>query len=167
MANATKSGAARLTPQIGIKATDLKKINEGLAHATAETFTLYVKTQGYHWNVVGPTFHSLHMLFEEQYIELRDAADELAERMRALGGIAPGSFTEFQKLAGIKDYEPAADATDMVSILTGDHELAARTLRPLVDVADEAGDSATADLITARLAAHEKHAWMLRSTIES
>lgn len=152
-------------PQIGIKAADLKSINSGLAQAVAETFTLYVKTQGYHWNVVGPTFHSLHELFEEQYIELRDAADELAERMRALGAFAPGSFTEFKQLAGIKDHDDAKDADDMVRTLVGDHELAARTLRPLVEVADAAGDSATADLLTARLAAHEKHAWMLRSTV--
>lgn len=165
MTKASEGTATSRSPQIGIKATDLKSINSGLAQAVAETFTLYVKTQGYHWNVVGPTFHSLHALFEEQYIELRDAADVIAERMRALGAFAPGSFTEFQKLAGIKDHEPAKDAEDMVRILVGDHELAARTLRPFVDVADDAGDSATADLFTERLAAHEKHAWMLRSTL--
>ncbi len=151
-------------PEIGLKSTDLKKINTGLAQAVAETFTLYVKTQGYHWNVVGPNFHSLHEMFEEQYIELRAAADELAERMRALGALAPGSFKEFQELATIKDYEPADDADTMVKNLVADHEALARVLRPLVDVAEEADDAATADLITARLAAHEKTAWMLRAT---
>lgn len=152
-------------PEIGLKSADLKEINTGLAQAVAETFTLYVKTQGYHWNVVGPRFHSLHEMFEEQYVELRAAADELAERMRALGAVAPGSFKEFQELASIKDYEPADDADAMVKNLADDHEALARVLRPLVDVADEAGDAATSDLITARLAAHEKTAWMLRATM--
>lgn len=152
-------------PELGIKQADLKAINTGLAQAVAETFTLYVKTQGYHWNVVGPTFHSLHEMFEEQYIELRDAADDLAERMRALGAVAPGSFTEFKSLASINDHEPTDDAATMVRNLAADHEAIARALRPLVEVADDAGDPATADLVTARLAAHEKAAWMLRATI--
>lgn len=164
MTKVTEARSTPRTPQIGIKQADLKAINAGLAQAVAETFTLYVKTQGYHWNVEGATFHSLHEMFEEQYLELRDAADLIAERMRALGAFAPGSFTEFQALATIKDHEKASDATDMVRILAEDHETVTRALRPLVDVADEAGDSATADLLTARLAAHEKHAWMLRAT---
>ncbi len=155
------------TPELGIKPADLKAINSGLAQAVAETFTLYVKTQGYHWNVVGPTFHSLHEMFEGQYLELRDAADDLAERMRALGAMAPGSFTEFTSLSSIKDHEPTDDADQMVKNLAADHEAIARTMRPLVEVADDAGDAATADLITARLAAHEKAAWMLRATIAS
>jgi len=152
------------TPAIGLKSDDLKAINTGLAQALAETFTLYVKTQGYHWNVVGARFHSLHEMFEEQYVQLRDAADELAERMRALGATAPGSFQEFSELATIKDFQPAANADEMVSNLAADHEALARVLRPLVDVAADAGDAATSDLITQRLAAHEKTAWMLRAT---
>lgn len=156
--------ASEREPKLGITKADLTAINTGLAQALAETFTLYVKTQGYHWNVTGPTFHSLHEMFEEQYIDLRDAADELAERMRALGAASPGSFKEFLELATIKDHDPAADAMKMVTTLSADHETIARILRPLVDVADEAGDVATADLLTARLAAHEKHAWMLRAT---
>ena len=165
MANAPKVGATLHAPEIGLKQADLKSINSGLAQAVAETFTLYAKTQGYHWNVVGPTFHSLHEMFEEQYLELREAADTLAERMRALGALAPGSFTEFQQLATIKDHEPAADADEMVRTLTADHETISRNLRHLVEVCDDAGDPATADLVTSRLAAHEKHAWMLRSTL--
>lgn len=164
----TKAPEARTTPgapEIGLKAADMKAINSGLAQALAETFTLYVKTQGFHWNVVGPRFHSLHEMFEEQYIELREAADELAERMRALGAAAPGSFTEFQQLASIKDHQSAADADEMVRVLAADHEAVVRTLRPLIAVADDAGDAGTSDLITQRLAAHEKAAWMLRATV--
>lgn len=164
MAANTKAKAHAHTPRLGIAKADLTAINTGLAQAVAETFTLYVKTQGYHWNVTGPTFHSLHEMFEDQYIDLRDAADDLAERMRALGAPAPGSFTEFLALATIKDSEPTPDPLQMVKNLAADHEAIARILRPLVDVADEAGDAATADLLTARLAAHEKHAWMLHAT---
>ncbi len=152
------------SPRLGIDKADIQAITTGLGQALAETFTLFVKTQGYHWNVTGPTFHSLHEMFEEQYIELRDAADDLAERVRALGALAPGSFTEFMKLATIKDHEPVAHPLEMVTILSADHETIARILRPLVEVADQAGDAATADLLTQRLAAHEKAAWMLRAT---
>lgn len=162
----TQAKARKHTPKLGISAADLDSINTGLAQALAETFTLFVKTQGYHWNVTGPTFHSLHEMFEEQYIDLREAADDLAERMRALGAAAPGSFTEFLKLATIKDSAPTAEANQMVKNLAADHESLARIIRPLVEVAEEAGDAATADLLTARLAAHEKHAWMLHATVE-
>lgn len=154
------------TPKIGIKAADLTAINAGLGEILSDTFTLYVKTQGYHWNVTGPHFRSLHLLFEEQYIDLRDAADVLAERMRALGAPAPGSFSEFGELASVKDHESAADAMDMVAHLAADNETVARRVRPLVTVAEEAEDGASADLFNARLAAHENAAWMLRSFLE-
>jgi len=160
---ASKVSAEGRTPKIGIKAADLTAINAGLGEVLSDTFTLYVKTQGYHWNVTGPHFRSLHLLFEEQYIELRDAADVLAERMRALGAAAPGSFSEFGELASVKDHEPAPDAMDMVAHLAADHETVARRVRPLVGVAEEADDGATADIFNARLAAHENAAWMLRS----
>ncbi|WP_200806278.1 Dps family protein [Demequina sp. NBRC 110052] len=150
-------------PMIGIKAEDLRAINQGLAQVLSDTFTLYVKTQGYHWNVTGPHFRSLHLMFEEQYVELRDAADEIAERMRALGSGAPGSFAEFLEHASVKDNQPQTDAMTMVTTLADDHATIARLVRPLVDVAEEAGDGATADLLNARLAAHEQAAWMLRS----
>jgi starvation-inducible DNA-binding protein len=168
MAQATQATTEATTnersPKLGIAAKDIDAISTGLAQAVAETFTLFVKTQGYHWNVTGPTFHSLHEMFEEQYLDLHQAADDLAERMRALGTPAPGSFTEFLALATIKDSEPTPDATTMVKRLASDHESISRILRPLVDLADQAGDVATADLLTARLGVHEKFAWMLRAT---
>ena len=165
MANTPKKTTGA-TPNLGLKETDLKDITAGLAQTLGDTFTLYVKTQGYHWNVTGPHFRSLHLTFEEQYIELRDAADVIAERLRALGPLAPGSFAEFTEVATIKDHEPTADATQMIANLLADHEAIARTVRPLVEVAEKAGDGATADLFNARLAAHENAAWMLRSLLD-
>jgi starvation-inducible DNA-binding protein len=151
------------SPEIGLADTDLKDINAGLAATLADTFTLYLKTQGYHWNVTGPHFRSLHLMLEEQYNALFLAADELAERMRALGEIAPGSMAEMLELSTLKDHEPTDDAMTMVRNLQRDHEAAAAAIRPLSDAADEAGDGATADLYNARLAFHEETAWMLRS----
>lgn len=151
------------SPKIGIKAEDLKAINAGLSQVLSDTFTLYVKTHGYHWNVTGPYFRSLHLLFEEQYQELWAAVDVLAERMRALASGAPGSMAEFLEHASITDDERTTDAMTMVENLARDHETLARLVRPLVEVAEDAGDGATADLFNARLAAHEQAAWMLRS----
>ncbi len=151
------------SPEIGIKDSDLKEINSGLAQVLADTFTLYAKTHGYHWNVTGPHFRSLHLMFEEQYNELFQAVDVLAERLRALGDTAPGSLAEFVELATIQDREPTEDAMEMVNNLRRDHETVARLIRPLVEVAEDAGDGATADLFNARLDAHEQAAWMLRS----
>jgi starvation-inducible DNA-binding protein len=161
----TSSKTTDLTPNLGIKETDLKAINQGLAQVLADTFTLYVKTQGYHWNVTGPHFRSLHLAFEEQYLELRAAADVLAERMRALGALAPGSFAEFTELASVKDHVPTENPDTMVKNLLKDHETIARLVRPLVEVAEDAKDGATADLFNARLQAHENAAWMLRSLL--
>ncbi|SEJ67713.1 Dps family protein [Demequina mangrovi] len=163
MAATTPIRTTESTPSIGIKAEDLKAINAGLSQVLADTFTLYLKTHGYHWNVTGPHFRSLHLLFEEQYQELWAAADVLAERMRALGSGAPGSYAEFLEHASIKDNERTADAMTMVANLGRDHETLARLIRPLVEVAEDAGDGATADLFNARLAVHEQAAWMLRS----
>ncbi|MDE0573510.1 DNA starvation/stationary phase protection protein [Demequina sp. B12] len=151
------------TPAIGIDEANLKEINAGLAQALADTFTLYLKTHGYHWNVTGPHFRSLHLMLEEQYNALFAATDELAERMRALGEVAPGSMAEMLELTSLKDHEPAADAMEMVKNLQRDHEAVAAALRPLSEAADEAGDGATADLYNARLAFHEETAWMLRA----
>lgn len=153
------------TPDLGITETDLKAVNQALAQVLSDTFTLFVKTQGYHWNVTGPHFRSLHLMLEEQYIELHDAADLLAERMRALGATAPGSFAEFSELATVKDHVPTDNAETMVKNLVKDNETVAKLIRPLVDVAEDGKDTATADLLNARLAAHEKAAWMLRSTL--
>ncbi len=163
MATTSPITTAESSPRIGIKAEDLRAITAGLAQVLSDTFTLYVKTQGYHWNVTGPHFRSLHLMFEEQYEELNAAADVIAERMRALGSGAPGSFAEFLAHASIKDNERAADAMAMVENLASDHETLARLIRPLVEVAEQAGDGATADLFNGRLAAHEQAAWMLRA----
>ncbi len=151
------------TPAIGLEESDLKGINTGLAKVLADTFVLYLKSHGYHWNVVGPHFRSLHNMFEEHYTALFEATDELAERMRALGALAPGSMGEMLELASLKDHEPTDDAMTMVRNLQRDHEAIATTIRPLAEAAEEAGDGATADLYNARLSWHEEAAWMLRS----
>lgn len=151
-------------PDIGIEADDRTEISDGLARLLADTYTLYVMTQGYHWNVTGPTFHSLHEMFEEQYIQLREAADVVAERIRGLGGRAPGSFAEFLELATVEDNQRPADAMAMVEQLAAAHETIARTARPLVELAEKASDVATADMVTERIREHEHVAWMLRAT---
>ncbi len=155
--------ATEHTPAIGIEEKDLKAINAGLAQTLADTFTLYLKTHGYHWNVTGPHFRSLHLMLEEQYQALFEASDDLAERMRALGEKAPGSMGEMLELTTLKDHEPTDDAMTMVKNLQRDHEAVAAAIRPLSEAADEAGDGATADLYNARLDFHEETAWMLRA----
>jgi len=152
-------------PRTGIAAADAKKLAEGLSRALAETYVLYVKTQGFHWNVVGPLFYGLHKLTEEQYGDLASAADELAERIRALGHPAPASFGEFTGLAGIDETRERLSAEAMVGVLIGDHETVARTFRELVGAAEKAGDVVTADLLTERIHAPEEAAWMLRSIV--
>lgn len=148
---------------IGIAETDRKEIAEGLAHLLADTYTLYLKSHGYHWNVTGPMFRTLHLMFEEHYLELRDAADVVAERIRSLGVPAPATYREFTKLSVISDDQDTPDAMEMVRRLTEGHEAVVRTARALVKTAEEAGDVATADLATQRIEVHEKTAWMLRS----
>jgi starvation-inducible DNA-binding protein len=141
-----------------------QEIADGLSRMLADTYTLYLKTHGYHWNVTGPMFRSLHLMFEEEYIDLREAVDEIAERIRSLGHPAPASYAEYGRLASITDEEGAPDAMEMVRRLARDHETVVRTARQVVKVAEEAGDVATADLATTRIDIHEKTAWMLRST---
>lgn len=141
-----------------------QEIADGLSRMLADTYTLYLKTHGYHWNVTGPMFRSLHLMFEEEYMDLREAADEIAERIRSLGHPAPASYAEYGRLASITDEEGAPDAMEMVRRLARDHETVVRTARQVVKVAEEAGDVATADLATTRIEVHEKTAWMLRST---
>jgi starvation-inducible DNA-binding protein len=148
----------------GIVDSDRKEIAEQLSTFLADTYLLYVKTHGYHWNVSGPMFRSLHLMFEEQYTELAEAVDEIAERIRALGHLAPGSYGEFAKLASVTDEEGAPEAMEMVRRLVDAHETVIRTARHLVKTAEEAGDVATADLATERIEVHEKTAWMLRVT---
>ena len=152
---------------IGIKEADRKKITEGLSHLLADTYTLYLTTHNFHWNVTGPMFTSLHTMFMTQYTELWNAVDPIAERIRSLGYPAPGSYAQFGKLSSLPDV-PAKPpkALDMVSILVTGHEAVARTARGIFPLADKAGDEPTADLLTQRLTVHEQSAWMLRSLLE-
>jgi starvation-inducible DNA-binding protein len=151
----------------GIKRQDRKKLALGLSRALAETYVLYAKTQGFHWNVVGPLFYGLHKLTEEQYENLADAVDELAERIRALGYPAPATLAEFIALSAIKESPGIVNADEAIRQLNNDHEGICRTLRETASVADEFSDQATADMLTDRLKSHEQMAWMLRSLIAS
>ena len=149
---------------IGIKKTDRKAIADGLSKVLADTYMLYQKTHAYPWNVTGPMFSSLHALFMTQYTELHDAADLIAERIRALGHYAPGSYAKYAKLTAIKDDgEDAPAALDMVKALVAGNETLARTCRQAFGAADKASDQPTMDLLTQRMEASEKAAWMLRS----
>ena len=132
----------------------------------ADSYTLYLKTHNYHWNVTGPMFTTLHGLFMTQYTELSLAVDEIAERIRALGEIAPGSYAEFDKLAQVKDPRGVPKATDMIRELVADNETVSQAAQLLFDAADEAGDQASADLATRRMDVAQKNAWMLRSHLE-
>ena len=152
---------------IGISAADRKLIADGLSHLLADTYTLYLTTHNFHWNVTGPMFSTLHQMFMAQYTELWNAVDPIAERIRSLGHRAPGSYSQFGALASIPE-APAMTpkALDMVRILVAGHEAVARTARGIFPVADDAHDEPTADLLTQRLAIHEQTAWMLRSLLE-
>lgn len=152
---------------IGISEKDRTAIAKGLSRVLADTYTLYLTTHNFHWNVTGPMFNTLHLMFMGQYTELWNAVDPVAERIRSLGHPAPGSYAQFSALASLPDV-PATPpkAMDMVRILVEGHEAVARTARELFPLADKAGDQPTADLLTQRLAVHEKTAWMLRSLLE-
>jgi ferritin, dps family protein len=152
---------------IGISEKDRAAIASGLSHLLADTYTLYLTTHNFHWNVTGTLFNSLHDMFMAQYTELWNAVDPIAERIRSLGHVAPGSYAQFGKLASLKD-APAhpPKALEMVRILVEGHEGVARTARDLFPLADKAGDEPTADLLTQRLTLHEQTAWMLRSLLE-
>ena len=178
----TKSDKASVTPaaspsaadsapsiDIGISSGDRKKIAEGLSRFLADSYTLYLKTHNFHWNVTGPMFNALHVMFETQYTEQWTALDDIAERIRALGFNAPGSYAEFIRLSSIPE-EPglteAPDWKEMVRQLVAGNEAVARTARKVLKTADDAGDDPTVDLMTQRLQTHEKYAWMLRSLLE-
>ena len=156
----TKTNTAPLTMMVN---EETQKVSEALSNVLADTFTLYLKTHSFHWNVVGPMFRTLHRMFEEQYNELWLAGDAIAERIRALGFIAPGSYREFSKLTYLRESEAALSATEMMAELLSDHEACARTARWALSVARTAADAPTEDLLTQRLMAHEKAAWMFRS----
>jgi starvation-inducible DNA-binding protein len=151
---------------IGISEANRAAIAKGLSKLLADTYTLYLTTHNFHWNVTGPMFNTLHLMFMTQYTELWNAVDPIAERIRSLGHAAPGSYGQFGSLTSIKD-APATPpaALDMVRILVAGHEAVARTAREVFPLADEARDEPTADLLTQRLTIHEKTAWMLRSLL--
>ncbi|MBZ5795012.1 DNA starvation/stationary phase protection protein [Burkholderia contaminans] len=150
---------------IGISDKDRKKIAEGLSHLLANTFTLYLKTHNFHWNVTGPMFNTLHLMFEVQYNELWLAVDSVAERIRTLGVVAPGTFGDFAKLSSVPEANGVPAAEDMIRQLVEGHEAVVRTARAIFPLADAASDEPTADLLTQRLQIHEKTAWMLRSLL--
>lgn len=174
---ATSPAAARLAAaaptapniDIGIDTADRKKIADGLSRFLADSYTLYLKTHNFHWNVTGPMFNSLHNMFMTQYTEQWTALDEIAERIRALGFNAPGSYREFVALSSIPE-EPglthSADWQEMVRQLVVGNEAVCRTARKALDIADDADDAPTEDLLTQRLQTHEKYAWMLRSLLQ-
>lgn len=151
---------------IGISDKNRKEIAEGLSHLLADTYTLYLKTHNYHWNVTGPMFQTLHTMFETQYNELALAVDEIAERIRALGHVAPGSYKAYSKLSSIKEEDGVPDARSMIGNLVKAHERTAKTARQIFPAADKASDEPTADLLTQRMQSHEKTAWMLRSLLD-
>ena len=151
---------------IGITATDRAEIAAGLSRLLADSFTLYMLTHNFHWNVKGPMFNSLHQMFMVQYTEQWNALDVIAERIRALGHPAPGTFAEFARLASIEAPEGVPVAKDMIRLLVAAQEATARTARGLFPLVDKASDQPTADLLTQRLEVHEKTAWMLRSLLE-
>jgi starvation-inducible DNA-binding protein len=153
------------TIDIGIEEVHRKEIVDGLSRVLADTYTLYLKTHNYHWNVTGPMFNTLHLMFETQYNELWVAVDVLAERIRSLGEFSPGTYAEFAELTSIEEAKGVPSAEDMLADLVAGHEACARTARTVFPVAEQGGDESTADLLTQRLQVHEKTAWMLRSMI--
>jgi starvation-inducible DNA-binding protein len=151
---------------IGISDEGRKKIADGLAIFLADNYVLYLKTQNFHWNVTGPLFQSLHEMFEQQYTDLATAVDEIAERIRAVGHFAPGSFTQFMEISNLKDQvDRPESAEDMVAILVKDHEQLVAGARKILEIADAEHDDVTVDFVTERMNTHEKTAWMLRSII--
>jgi starvation-inducible DNA-binding protein len=151
---------------IGIDASKREAIAGGLSRVLADTYTLYLKTHNFHWNVTGPMFQTLHLMFETQYNELALAVDLIAERIRALGFPAPGSYRRFSELSAIKEDDGVPKAEDMIRRLVDGHETVARTAREVFRVAESASDQPTCDLLTQRMQVHEKTAWMLRSLLE-
>lgn len=151
---------------LGISEKDRKAIVKGLSRLLADTYTLYLKTHNFHWNVTGPMFQTLHLMFEQQYSELALAVDLIAERIRALGSPAPGTYADFSRLSSIKEATGVPNAQDMIRQLVEGQESVVRTARSIFPVVDKAHDEPTADLLTQRMQVHEKNAWMLRSLLE-
>lgn len=151
---------------IGIDAAQREQISSGLSKVLADTYTLYLKTHNFHWNVTGPMFQTLHLMFEQHYNELALAVDAVAERIRALGFPAPGTYRQFSALSSIREEDGIPKATDMIRLLVEGHEAVARTARSVFVTAEKAHDQPTCDLLTQRMQIHEKTAWMLRSLLE-
>ena len=153
---------------IGIPAEQRQQIAQGLSRLLADTYTLYLKTHNYHWNVTGPMFQTLHLMFETQYVELAAAVDLIAERIRALGSLAPGTYRQFGQLSSIPEDEESdtPDATEMIRRLVQGQEAVVRTARSIFPIVEDAHDEPTADLLTQRMQVHEKTAWMLRSLLQ-
>ena len=163
----TAPAAKGMPVKIGISTKDREEIAGGLSRLLADTYTLYLTTHNFHWNVTGPMFNTLHTMFMTQYTELWNSVDPIAERIRSLGHFAPGSYAQFGKLASLPDV-PATPpkALEMIRILVEGNEAVARTARELFPLADKASDEPTADLLTQRLTVHEQNAWMLRALLE-
>jgi starvation-inducible DNA-binding protein len=158
---------SKISPiNIGISEKDRKKVADGLARMLADTYTLYLKTHNFHWNVTGPMFQTLHLMFMTQYTETWNAVDLIAERIRALGYPAPGSYKEFAALTSIKESTGSVSAKEMIKQLVAGQEAVVRTARDVLPTAEKAGDQPTVDLLSARMEVHEKNAWMLRSLLE-
>ena len=162
----SKKESQTMKIDIGISHSDRAKIVEGLSKLLADSYTLYLMTHNFHWNVTGPQFNSLHNMFMTQYTEQWNALDIIAERIRALGFPAPGTYKEFSSLTVIKEVEGVPKAQDMVKLLVNAHETVARTARGIFSIVEKANDQPTADMLTQRLDVHEKTAWMLRSLLE-
>jgi starvation-inducible DNA-binding protein len=157
---------AKMTIDIGIESSDRLAIAEGLSRLLADTYTLYLKTHNFHWNVTGPMFQTLHLMFETQYNELALAVDLIAERIRALGFPAPGTYTQYTHLSSISETMEVPKAEEMIRLLVEGQEIVAKTARSVFPLVEKVNDEATADLLTQRLQVHEKTAWMLRSLLE-
>jgi starvation-inducible DNA-binding protein len=162
------AGKSRVAPiDIGISEKDRRTIADGLSRLLADNYSLYLKTHNFHWNVTGPMFQTLHVMFMEQYNELWIALDQIAERIRALGFPAPGTNSEFARLTSIGETAGVPEAREMVRLLVQGHEAVARTARKAFPAVEKANDQPTMDLLTQRLQVHEKTAWMLRSLLET
>ena len=164
---ATKSLRGGVSIDIGIDAVKRAEIADGLSHVLADTYTLYLQTHNFHWNVTGPMFQTLHLMFETHYNELALAVDLVAERIRALGFPAPATYAQFASLSTVKEVEGVPKAHAMIKTLVTGHETVARTARSVFVIAEGASDQPTCDLLTQRMQIHEKTAWMLRSLLES
>jgi starvation-inducible DNA-binding protein len=160
-------GSKHSKPDLGMSDDDRERIAQGLSRLLADSYVLYLKTHGFHWNVTGPMFNTLHQMFMVQYTEQWTALDLIAERIRSLGFAAPASYAAFSKLASIDEEEGVPEAMDMVGQLMEAQEAVARTARKVMPIANKADDQPTVDLLTQRLQVHEKTAWMLRSLLQN